>query len=175
MKLKILSLVAATALFFASCGTTYETTSDNAAYNVNVPMNIRGSLSASYPDATDVVWNNYDINTVPIDWELTGWNTLDADDYAVTFNMGGNKYYAWYDANGNLVGSAYAINDYGRLPLAVSNLLRDKYTTYTIDGVQREMWRSQTAYEIKLKGSDDTTIKLLVDGNGNIIKEKLKD
>lgn len=175
MKLKILSLVAAAGLFFASCGTTYQTTSDNAAYNVNVPTNIRGNFAASYPDATNVVWNSFDVNVVPVDWELTGWTALGADDFAVTFDMGGNRYYAWYDASGNLIGSAYAVNDHSRLPLAVSNLLKDKYSTYTIDGIQREMWGSQTAYEIKLKGNDDTKIKLLIDTNGNIIKEKLKD
>lgn len=175
MKLKFLSLVAAAGLFVASCGTTYQTTSDNAAYNVNVPMNIRGGFAASYPDATNVAWNSYDITTVPIDWELTGWNTLDADDYTVSFDMRGNKYYAWYDANGNLVGSAYAISDYTNLPYAVNTLLQQKYNTYTIDAVQREMWGSQTAYEIKLKGTDESKIKLLVDSDGNIIKEKLKD
>lgn len=174
MKLKILSLFAAAAFFFASCGTTYQSTSDNAAYNVSVPLSIRTDFAASYPDATNVVWNSYDVTTVPIDWELTGWNTLDANDFTVSFDLGGNKYYAWYDSNGDLVGSAYVVNDYNKLPYAVTSLLQNRYNTYAIDAVQREMWGSRTAYEITLKGSNDSKIKLLVDADGNILREKTK-
>jgi hypothetical protein len=175
MKLKIMSLVAAAGLFFASCGTTYQSTSDNAAYNVTVSEGIRSNFYASYPDATNIVWNHYDAAQVPIDWEMTGWTVLDNDDYAVTFNMGGNNYYAWYDSNGNLIGSTYAISDYSKLPYAVNSLLQTNYKDYTIEAVQREMWGSKTAYELKLKGQGDSKIKLLVDSNGTILKEKLKD
>jgi hypothetical protein len=175
MKGKILSFVIATSLLAASCGTTYNSTSDNAAYNVTVPTGIRSDFAVSYPDATNVVWNRYDAATVPIDWELTGWTVLDADDYVVTFNMAGDSYYGWYDSNGALVGTAYAITDYSRLPYAVNTLLKNNYKDYTIEAVQRESWKSQTAYELKLKKADDTKIKLLVDANGNVLKEKLKD
>ena len=174
MKLKFLSLVAAAALFTASCGTTYTSTSDNAAYNVTVPADIRSSFAVAYPDATTVVWNKYDATTVPIDWEMTGWTVLDANDYAVTFNMGNDQYYAWYDSDGTLVGTAYSITDYTRLPYAVNQMLADKYKGYSIETVQRESFKNQTAYEVKLKGVDDSKIKLLVDASGNILKEKLK-
>jgi hypothetical protein len=174
MKLKFLSLVAAAALIASSCGTTYNSTSDNAAYRVNVPTNIRNSFAVAYPDATVVIWDRYDAATVPIDWELTGWQTLDADDYVVTYKMGDDQYYSWYDSNGTLVGTAYAIGDYTKLPYSVNQMLADKYKGYTIETVQREIYKSQAAYEIKLKGIDDTKIKLLVDANGNVLKEKLK-
>jgi hypothetical protein len=174
MKVKIISLVAAASLFFASCTTSYNSTTDNAAYNVNVPAGIRSDFAIAYPDATNVVWNAYDANSVPIDWELTGWNTLDASDYAVNFNMGGTNYYGWYDSDGNLVGTAYLVSDYTKLPGAVNTLLQDRYGSYTIETVQREMWGSKTAYEIKLKGGDDSKLKLLVDSNGMVLKEKTK-
>jgi hypothetical protein len=174
MKFKLLSLAAAAALFTASCGTTYNSTSDNAAYNVTVPQNIRSSFAVSYPDATTVVWNRYDATVVPIDWEMTGWTVLDANDYVVTFNMGNDQYYAWYDSDGNLVGTAYGITDYTRLPYAVNQMIADKYKGYTIETVQKENYKSQVAYEVKLKGVDDSRIKLLVDASGNILKEKLK-
>ena len=93
-KLKLVSLVVATTLLF-SCGTTYTSTSDNAAYNVNVPSSIKGNFAVQYPDATNIVWNSYDVATVPIDWEMTGWTTLDNNDYVVTFNVGSDQYYAW--------------------------------------------------------------------------------
>jgi hypothetical protein len=171
MKVKLMSLVIAAFLFF-SCGTTYTSTSDNAAYNVTVPAGIRSSFSAQYPDATTVVWNNYDAATVPVDWELNGWTALDNDDYAVTFNMGNDKYYSWYDANGNWIGSAYSITDYSKLPYVVNTMLKDKYNTYTIESVEKESWGNQTAYEVKLKNSDDSKLKLLVDADGNILKQK---
>jgi hypothetical protein len=171
MKLKFLSLVAAAGIFFASCGTTYQSTSDNAAYNVNVPTNIRSSFVIAYPDATAVVWNAYDVNTVPIDWELTGWNTLGSDAYTVSFNMGSDQYYAWYDANGNLIGTTTVVSDYTKMPYAISTLIRDKYNGYTIDRVDREISGSKTNYEIKLS-KGDTKVKLLVDSNGSVLKEK---
>lgn len=175
MKFKFLSLVAAAGLFLASCGTTYTSTSDNAAYNVTVPADIRSDFVVAYPDATNIVWNRYDAATVPIDWELSGWTVLDPNDYAVTFNMGPDTYYAWYDSDGNLVGTTYAITDHTKLPYAINSMLATKYKGYTIETVQREMYKSQTAYELKLKQGDDMKIKLLVDANGNILKEKLKD
>ena len=170
MKLKIASLVVVTTLIL-SCGTTYTSTSNNAAYNVSVPSTIQGHFAAQYPDATNIVWNSYDVTTVPVDWDLTGWTMLDKDDYAVTFNVGPNSYYAWYDANGSLVGSAYVINDYSQLPYAVNTMLQKQYKDYAIEGAQREMWGTQTAYEIKLKNGDSKT-KLLIDSQGNIIKQK---
>jgi hypothetical protein len=173
MKSKIMRLVAAAGIFLASCSTTYKSTSDNAAYNVNVPTGIRSNFAISYPDATNVVWNSYDINNVPVDWELAGWNNLGANDYAVTFNMGNDQYYSWYDANGNLIGTATAVSDYNRLPSAVNSTIRDRYNGYTVDGVQKEMVGSKTAYELKLS-QGATKIKLLVDSNGNVLKEKTK-
>jgi hypothetical protein len=173
MKLKIMSLVAAAGLFLASCTTTRTSTSDNAAYNVNVPTNIRSSFVVSYPDATNIVWNSYDVNTVPVDWELAGWNALGSDAYTVTFNMGSDQYYGWYDANGNLIATATTVTDYTKVPYVVTSMLHDKYAAYTIDSIDREIVGSKTNYEVKLS-QGDTKVKLLVDSNGNVLKEKTK-
>lgn len=171
MKIKIMSLVAATVLFF-SCGTTYNSTSDNAAYNVSVPAGIRSSFAAQYPDASNIVWSNYDVTVVPVDWELNGWAPLTATDYAVTFNMGGERYYSWYDANGNWIGSTYTVSETSKLPYAVSTMLQEKYAGFAVDKIERESWGNQSAYEIKLKNADDNKIKLLVAPDGTILKEK---
>lgn len=171
MKLQLMSLVIATALLF-SCGpTTYNSTSANPAFDV--PANIQTSFTTQYPAATNVTWNRYDVATVPIDWELAGWTVLDADDYAVAYNLDGENYYSWYDAEGNWIGSSSAVTDYTKLPSSISTMIKDKYSGYTIEKVDREMWKDQTAYEVKLKNGD-SKIKLLVDNNGNVLKEKTK-
>jgi hypothetical protein len=50
-------------------------------------------------------------------------------------------------------------------------MLQNSYRDYSIDAVQRAMWGTQSAYEIKLKSGDNKT-KLLVDSKGNILKTK---
>jgi uncharacterized membrane protein YkoI len=59
--------------------------------------------------------------------------------------------------------------------MAIRNMLKEKYPDYTIDKVDTEVWKDQIAYEIKLKKADDSKVKLLIAGNGMILKEKLKD
>ncbi|MGZ3838419.1 MAG: PepSY-like domain-containing protein [Flavisolibacter sp.] len=167
MKFKLMSLVAATVLFF-SCGTTYKSTSSNAAYGL--PSNIRTNFTAMYPDATNVTYTHFDATAAPVDWELNGWNALDTTASAVNFDMGGRKYTAWYDAKGTWVGTAYALN-YTMLPPAVGTLLQQKYDGYNVESVQKETWKDQTAYEIKLK-NDTGKLKLLVDPGGNVLKQK---
>lgn len=173
MKLQFMSLVVAAGLLISSCTTTKQSTSDNAAFAPTT--GISSTFAMQYPDATNVTWSHFDATTVPIDWELTGWQALDADDYAVTFNMGNNTYRAWYDANGAWVGSTYNISDMTRVPMAIHNMLKEKYPDYTIDKVDTEVWKDQIAYEIKLKKADDSKVKLLIAGNGMVLKEKLKD
>src|SRR3982751_3693910 len=100
MKSTFLSLLAA-GLLLTACGpTTKTTTTDNAAYNVSVPDNIRNSFTIAYPDAKNVSWNRYDANNSPVDFEMAGWTVLDPNAYVVTFDQGKSRYYAWYDTNG---------------------------------------------------------------------------
>lgn len=176
MKNKFLGLMLVAGLALASCSSsrTVTSTSSNAAYNVDVPMNIRSSFATSYPDASSIVWNRYDASTAPIDWELSGWNALSSNDYAVSFMQGNTQYYAYYDAQGNPVGTVYVLTDQGRLPNAVNLMLQDRYKGYTIDKIQTESRNNQLVYEIKMT-QGDSKVKLLVDPAGNIIKEKLKD
>lgn len=170
---QIMCLVTAAALLITSCGTTRTSTSSNAAFDL--PVSIRSDFEAQYPTATNVTWTQFDATMTPIDWELTGWDPLDADDYVVRFDLGKEKYYAWYDSGGDWIGSAYVISDHTNLPSAVSNILTTQFKDYTIESVQREMWGSQTAYEIKLRKTDDDKVKLLIDSNGVVLKQKNKD
>jgi hypothetical protein len=171
MKSTILSLVFAMALLSACSSTKYNTSTSNEAFSV--PSGIQTSFTTLYPTATNVTWSAYDANTVPIDWELNDWTVLGSDDYVATFDMNGRRYYSWYDNNGNWVGSTYSIADYTTLPPAINTMIRDRYNAYTIEKVQREMWKDRMAYEVKLKNGD-SKLKLLIDDNGNILKEKNK-
>lgn len=172
MKLKFLSLVAAVSLL-VSCGTTYRSTSANNAY-ANVPAGVQNVFVVQYPDASNVVWTTYDVNTVPIEWDLTGWPALTANDYVVQYDMGGNKYYAWYDANGTWIGSTYALTNTTILPAAINTTLNTQFSGYTIDGVQRVLWKDRNAYELKMTNGD-TKVKVLMDANGTILKQKTKE
>ncbi|MGZ3951566.1 MAG: PepSY-like domain-containing protein [Flavisolibacter sp.] len=148
------------------------TTTSHAAFMV--PSNIQTAFSAQYPQATSVTWAPYDVTVVPIDWDLTDWTVLSPKDYTATYTMNGNRYYSWYDANGNWIGTTYDITDYHNgLPASVNETIASKYSGYTIDKASQVTWKDQTAYELKLKNGDNK-IKLLVDANGNIIKQKDK-
>lgn len=176
MKSKLLSAAMAVSVIFMACGTpnnTISSTSSNPAYAT--PDNIRTVFVAQYPNASNVMWSAYDAAVVPIDWELTGWSAMDAGDHAVAFDLDGERYYAWYDSDGTWIGSTYAVNDVTKLPTAVQSLLTSKYSGYSVQKVHQEIWKDRMAYEIKLKKTDDDKVKLLVDNQGNVLKEKLKD
>ena len=113
----------------------------------------------------------YDATVLPIDWELTGWPTMDQSDYVVTFTMNGDKYYGYYDVNGDWIGTAYVITDYKSLPAGINTMISDKFPGYSIVAINSEMQKDRVAYEIQLKNGNSKA-KLLVDANGNIIKQK---
>jgi uncharacterized membrane protein YkoI len=110
-----------------------------------------------------------------VDWELAGWNAMDAGDYVVTFTMDGDNYYGWYDDSGNWIGSAYVISDYSTLPAAINTTINNQFAGYTIQRVQREFWKDHMAYEIKLKKNDNDKVKLLVDTDGTVLKQNNKN
>ena len=169
MKLKILMLAASIALL-ASCGPSYRVT-DTSTVGIDVPVVVKKTFTTAYPTATNVVWSAYDASTLPIDWDLTGWPAMDQSDYVVVFNMNNDKYYAYYDANGDWIGTAYAVTDYKSLPPGINTMISDKYPGYTITNVDRVMQKDRMAYEIQMKNGNSKS-KLLVDENGNIIKQK---
>ena len=183
MKFKNFLAVAAIAAV-ASCKPAYKATDTTAGTTtdpsgttvktITVTPVTQTAFSTQYPNATNVIWTNYDAAVVaPIDWEMAGWNTLDPNDYLVRFDMDSENYYAWYDSDGNWIGSAYVMKDPTQLPPAVSTAVNNKYAGYTIDKVNREFQKDRMAYEIELK-KDDSKVKLLVDNDGNILKEKVK-
>lgn len=171
MKIKTLIAVAAIGLLTA-CGTPYRATDTTV---VVAPDGTQRAFITQYPSSSNVVWSRYDPSVVVVnDWDLAGWQVLDANDYAVRFNMDGEDYYAWYDSDGNWVGTAYVINDYSRLPVLVNNMLVRDYNGYTISSAHREYYKDRNAYEIVMKRSDGSKTILLVDADGNVLKSKVK-
>ena len=176
MKLKILILIAGVVIL-ASCGPSYRVTDQSTVSTdtVGVPAEVRTAFSTQYPTATNVAWSKYDASVTPmVDWDLNGWTAPGEGAYVVTYNLNNDTYYSWYAANADWIGTAYAVSDYKSLPPAVNTLLNDKFPGYTISSVNREMKKGQMAYELQLKNGD-SKIKMLVDDNGNVIKQKTID
>ncbi|MEI9909872.1 MAG: PepSY-like domain-containing protein [Bacteroidota bacterium] len=164
-------LAAAAIIIFAACETPYRAT-DNSG--IAVPVEMQTAFSAQYPNAGNIVWTNYDPGVVVLnDWELSGWAPVDATDYVVRFNMDNEDYYAWYDLDGTWIGTAYVVKDYTLLPSAVQATLNSQFPAYSIASVNREFQKDRVAYEIVIK-KDDTKVVMLVDNEGNIIKQKTK-
>jgi len=180
MKLRTFIVAAAGVAVFASCSSPYKatdtsgTSTTTTTTTVVVPAGTQTAFKTQYPNSTNVVWSRYDpVVVVPVDWELTGWAPMDTSDYLVRFDLDNENYYAWYDSDGNWVGSAYVVKDHSALPAAVNTAITNKYAGYTIESINREFQKDKVAYEIEMK-KDNSRVKLLVDGDGNVIKEKIK-
>ena len=155
-----------------SCGTTNNTSvSENAAFGA--PDRIHAVFTNQYPRANYISWNRYNSNTPTIlDWEFAGWSAIDETDYTVRFTLDTFNYHAWYDDNGDWIGSAYFIRTSKALPDAVKNTLKAQFGAYNFDTAVREFREDDETFEIKLKNGDANKVKLLVDNNGNILKQK---
>ncbi len=140
---------------------------------ITPPATVTTSFTTRFPKATNVKWYQYNSSTVPIEWDLTGWPALTNRDYTVMYDLDNAKYYAWYDAQGNWVGSTYQMTDFAGLPAPVSKMLSAKYAGYTIGNVHTETYKDMSAYQIEMtKGSEK--VKMVVDPNGNVLKQKTK-
>ena len=168
MKLKTF-FAAASAAFIIACSSPYQATDSGV---IVAPATTQEAFLVQYPGSSNVVWSYYDPGTVIInDWELLGWRALDANDYVVRFDMDGENYYAWYDADGTWIGTAYVVRDFNSLPSAINTTLQSKYPGYTISSVNREIEKGRMAYEVTLKSTDKKMVVLL-DDYGNVIKSK---
>ena len=169
MKLKTFLAVAVIALFTA-CSSSYRATDTG----VVVSPNATRAFELQYPNAANVVWTSYDPDVVILnDWDMTGWTVLDGDDYVVQFDMDNERHYAWYDSNGEWVGSAIVVNDYNTLPNMVRDAIRTKYPGYSISSVNKEFHKERIAYEVVLR-DEDTKQVALIDLNGVVLKSKMK-
>lgn len=168
MKLKTFIAIAAIALF-AACSTTYRATDTG----VIISSDAQRAFDLQYPSSTNIIWTSYDPAVVINDWELAEWEILNDGDYAVQFDMDNQTYHAWYDKNGNWIGTVQVINDFTTLPAYVTNAISTKYPTYVISGAHKEFTSNRTTYEVVIKEADGKMV-LLMDESGNILKSKIK-
>ncbi|HKC35071.1 MAG TPA: PepSY-like domain-containing protein [Chitinophagaceae bacterium] len=169
MKLKTF-LALAVIVFLTACSSTYRATDRGIVVSTDASR----AFELQYPAATNIIWSSYDPNVVILnDWDMAGWTLIDADDYVVRFDMDNEKYYAWYDSNGEWIGTAYVVNDYTTLPDMVRSTIKSKYPGYTISSVNKEFHKDRIAYEIVLKDGDTKQV-VLMDLNGVVLKSKMK-
>ena len=169
MKLKTFIAVAVIALFTA-CSSTYRATDTGVVISTDATR----AFELQYPSATNVVWSSYDPDVVILnDWDLAGWTVIDAEDYVVQFDMDNDKYYAWYDTNGEWIGPAIVVSDYTTLPTMVRDAINVKYPGYSISSVNKEFHKDRIAYEVVLRNGDTKQVAL-IDLNGVVLKSKIK-
>src|SRR5574339_649963 len=135
----------------------------------NPPDNVRTAFQTKYPNATDVSWSAYKPYD-RINWEWTGWPSMDSSYYAVNYKMDNRNFWSWWDRNNNWIGSSSVIEDSTMLPDPVKKTIKNSYAGYRITSIDEENDKDRTAYEIKLE-KGDARARILVDKNGKILKK----
>ena len=181
-------VVVATVFLFSACGdnsseTTYNEKDTASTTTItpdpsavpstpvfNPPDNVRTAFTTKYPAATNVTWSAYQPYD-RINWEWTGWPSMDTTYYAVSYNIDNRTHWGWWDRNMNWIGSTSTIQDSAMLPDAVKKTLQKSYSGYRITSIDEEVDKNRTAYEIKLEKGTARS-RILVDSNGKILKKK---
>lgn len=180
-------LIAASVLFMASsCGENSSTeTTDNDTMitadvtnpvpatvndNLYIPDSAKTAFTAKYPNVSNQNWSRYE-PVDHIDWEWSGWPSLDTSDYMVRFNQDNSDHWAWYDSDNNWIGTVSNISDFNSLPASVNSTIKSQYDGYTIVSVDKENDKDKTAYEIDLTKGEDK-MRVLISENGKVMKKK---
>jgi hypothetical protein len=140
--------------------------------NYNPPDNTRTAFQTKYPNATDVTWSQYKPYD-RINWEWTGWPSMDSSYSAVNYKMNNRSSWSWWDRNNNWIGSSSVLEDSTMLPDPVKKTLKKSYAGYNIKSIDEENDMNRTVYEIKLE-KGDAHARVLVDKNGKILKKDTK-
>jgi hypothetical protein len=138
----------------------------------NPPDNTRVAFQTKYPNATDVSWSAYKPYE-RINWEWTGWPSMDTTYYAVNYKVDNRNFWSWWDRNNNWIGSSSVVEDSTMLPDPVKKTLKKSYSDYKITSIDEENDKNRTVYEIKLE-KGDAYAKILIDKNGKILKKDTK-
>lgn len=149
-----------------STATVTTSTTDNA--KVEAPAAAKTSFESKYQGATNVRWQYHRPDLYKFEWDWSGWPALDESDYAVNYNWNGADYWAWYDQDGNWIGTVTNVSDHSSLPAAVNKTVQAQFAGKTIESIDMENDKDKTAYEIKFNDGS----KALIDANGNIMKKK---
>ena len=155
-----------------STPSTYTTPDATATTQFNPPDNVRTDFQTRYPKATSTTWSTYQPYD-RINWEWTGWPSMDTTYYAVNYTVDNRKHMSWWDKLGSWIGSTSTIEDSTTLPDPVKKTLKNSYAGYRITSIDEENDKNRTAYEIKLE-KGDARARILVDQNGKILKKDTK-
>ena len=90
---------------------------------------MRTAFQTRYPAATDVTWSPYK-QYDRINWEWTGWPSMDTTYYAVNYTVDNRKHWGWWDRNMTWIGSTSTIEDSTMLPDPVKKTLQKSYSGY---------------------------------------------
>jgi len=187
MKLKSLLFISGSLLILSSCGensTSADSKTDStsvttvapadhtsAPVQVEVPAPTKTHFETTYPNATNVTWSRYEQPVANIEWEWTAWPMLDTNDYVVTYDWDGADYYAWYDQDGNWIGTTGTVADIAGLPTTVSNTVKSQFSGFTVTSIDKENDKNREAYEIKMEKGEDK-MKALIAADGTVLKKK---
>ncbi|PVW12427.1 PepSY-like domain-containing protein [Marixanthomonas spongiae] len=142
--MKILNLVLA-ALF----ATTIATAQD--LQQSAVPSTLIANFQKEYPNATDVEWEK------------------EMDHYKVEFDEGNFEHEIWYSASGAMVKMEQDISK-NMLPSAVTNAIKNSYSSYRIDDCEKLTENNETTYKVELEKWTDEK-EVVFDEAGTVVKE----
>ncbi len=185
MKKKLIGFTAIVMSVLMSCNNTDTQTADNDTVvvkektsevvtvykTVEVAPVVQTKFIERYPNASDVQWVRYqDVPVMDNDWNLSDWATADTMDYAAKYTIDKTSYWSWYTPQGDWISTVADIQT-SELPDAVNNTLKSQFSDYVITFVNKENYKSETAYKIKMEKGDDK-MKVVIDENGKIMKQK---
>jgi hypothetical protein len=186
---KIWIVIVASAGLFAACGNNSENsysekdttativpessvTATPVTPDYNAPDNVRVAFQNKYPTASDVTWSPYKMYD-RINWEWTGWPSMDTSYYAVNYTAENRKHISFWDKLGKWIGTSSTIEDSTMLPDPVKKTVSNNYKGYRITSIDEENDKNKTVYEIKLE-KGDAHARILVDKNGKILRKDTK-
>lgn len=119
-----------------------------------VPANILEHFDLEYAQASDV------------EWEMKG------DKYQVEFEYDRQTdMEIWYDANGNVVREKEEWKK-SKLPDAVKNAIKEEYSDYKIDDVDKITEDGKVHFKVSLDSNRDEDMEVWIDESGEITESK---
>jgi|SRR5690554_3235446 len=119
-----------------------------------VPANILEHFDLEYAQASDV------------EWEMKG------DRYKVEFEYDRQTdMEIWYDANGNVVREKEEWKK-SKLPDAVKNAIKEEYSDYKIDDVDKITEDGKVHFKVSLDSNRDEDMEVWIDESGEVTESK---
>ncbi len=123
--------------------------------NINVPESVQAALTAKYPDATRVSWENK------------------AGYYVAEFYANSTEIEVWFNKDSQW---CMTETDYGRnmssVPVAVKSAFENsEYSTWNIDDINKYERNDITFYVIEVESRGQRDHYLFYGENGNLIKD----